>query len=99
MGLLVVQVLQPVLELAQERIGLRKLARRGSRQEVPRREQRQMVVAAAQAENMLVVPEGGSLFNMDMSMVQDGNATIEHNVPGSTFYQDVLQMWSQTKTN
>lgn len=65
----------------------------------PRREQRQMVVAAAQAENMLVVPEGGSLFNMDMSLIQDGNATVEHNVPGSTFYQDVLQMWSQTKTN
>ena len=50
----------------------------------PRREQRQMVVAAAQAENMLVVPEGGSLFNMDMSLIQDGNATVEHNVPGST---------------
>ncbi|MCW3796696.1 amidohydrolase family protein [Sphingomonas sp. BN140010] len=65
----------------------------------PRREQRQMVVAAAQAEGMLVVPEGGSLFNMDMSLIQDGNATIEHNVPGSTFYNDVLQMWSQTKTN
>ncbi|MDQ3078895.1 MAG: amidohydrolase family protein [Pseudomonadota bacterium] len=65
----------------------------------PRREQRQMVVAAAQAENMLVVPEGGSLFNMDMSLIQDGNATVEHNVPGSTFYSDVLQFWSQTKTN
>lgn len=65
----------------------------------PRREQRQMVVAAAQAENMLVVPEGGSLFTMDMTLIQDGNATVEHNVPGSTFYQDVLQMWSQTKTN
>jgi imidazolonepropionase-like amidohydrolase/Tol biopolymer transport system component len=65
----------------------------------PRREQRQMVVAAAQAENMLVVPEGGSLFNMDMSLIQDGNATVEHNVPGSVFYQDVLQMWSQTKVN
>ncbi|MFC7538013.1 amidohydrolase family protein [Sphingomonas sp. GCM10030256] len=65
----------------------------------PRREQRQMVVAAAQAENMLVVPEGGSLFNMDMSLIQDGNATVEHNVPGSTFYGDVLQFWSQTKTN
>jgi imidazolonepropionase-like amidohydrolase len=65
----------------------------------PRREQRQMVVAASQAENMLVVPEGGSLFNMDMSLIQDGNATIEHNVPGSTFYSDVLQLWSQTKTN
>jgi imidazolonepropionase-like amidohydrolase len=65
----------------------------------PRREQRQMVVAAAQAENMLVVPEGGSLFNMDMSLIQDGNATVEHNVPGSVFYADVLQMWSQTKVN
>ena len=65
----------------------------------PRREQRQMVVAAAQAENMLVVPEGGSLFTMDMSLIQDGNATMEHNVPGSTFYEDVLQMWSQTRTN
>jgi imidazolonepropionase-like amidohydrolase/Tol biopolymer transport system component len=65
----------------------------------PRREQRQMVVAAAQAENMLVVPEGGSLFNMDMSLIQDGNATVEHNVPGSVFYDDVLQMWSQTEVN
>lgn len=65
----------------------------------PRREQRQMVVAAAQAEGMLVVPEGGSLFNMDMSLIQDGNATVEHNVPGSVFYNDVLQIWSQTKTN
>ena len=65
----------------------------------PRREQRQMVVAAAQAENMLVVPEGGSLFNMDMTLIQDGNATVEHNVPGEYFYNDVLQMWSQTKVN
>jgi imidazolonepropionase-like amidohydrolase/Tol biopolymer transport system component len=65
----------------------------------PRREQRQMVVAAGQAENMLVVPEGGSLFNMDMSLIQDGNATVEHNVPGSTFYSDVIQFWTQTKTN
>ncbi len=65
----------------------------------PRREQRQMVVAAAQAENMLVVPEGGSLFNMDMSLIQDGNATVEHNVPGEVFYDDVVQMWTQTKVN
>ena len=65
----------------------------------PRREQRQMVVAAAQAENMLVVPEGGSLFNMDMSLIADGNATIEHNVPGEYFYSDVIQFWSQTDTD
>ena len=65
----------------------------------PRREQRQMVVAAGQAENMLVVPEGGSLFNMDMSLIADGNATVEHNVPGETFYSDVIQFWTQTNTD
>jgi imidazolonepropionase-like amidohydrolase/Tol biopolymer transport system component len=65
----------------------------------PRREQRQMVVAAAQAEGMEVVPEGGSLYTMDISLIQDGNATLEHNLPVQTFYEDVLSLWSQTKTN
>ena len=65
----------------------------------PRREQRQMVVAAAQAENIEVVPEGGSLFTMDMTLVQDGNATVEHNVPAEHFYDDVVSLWSQSKTN
>ena len=63
----------------------------------PRRNQRQQVVAAAQAEDMLVVAEGGSLFHMDLSLVADGNATIEHNLPQSTLYEDVLQFWSQTE--
>ncbi len=65
----------------------------------PRRDQRQMVVAAAQAENMEVVPEGGSLFALDISLVQDGNATVEHNVPAEYFYDDVVSLWSQSKTN
>lgn len=65
----------------------------------PRREQRQMVVAASQAENMEVVPEGGSLFAMDISLIQDGNSTVEHNVPLEHFYDDVVSLWSQTKTN
>jgi len=63
----------------------------------PRRNQRQQVVAASQAEGMLVVAEGGSLFHMDLSMVADGNATIEHNLPQSKLYEDVLQFWSQTE--
>ncbi len=63
----------------------------------PRREQRQQVVAAARAENMLVVTEGASLFHMDLSMVADGNSTIEHNLPQSMLYDDVLQFWSQTE--
>lgn len=65
----------------------------------PRREQRQMVVRAAAAENMLVVAEGGSLFGMDMNLVADGNSTVEHNVPVDVFYEDVLQFFGQSNSN
>ena len=63
----------------------------------PRRNQRQQVVAAARAENILVVPEGGSLFQMDITLIQDGNSTLEHNIPQQRFYEDVLSLWSQTQ--
>ena len=65
----------------------------------PRREQRQQVVAAARAENMLVVAEGGSLFGMDMNIIADGNSTLEHNIPLGVMYEDVLQMFGQSDTN
>ncbi|WP_435198806.1 amidohydrolase family protein [Qipengyuania sp. 902] len=65
----------------------------------PRREQRQQVVAAAMAEDMLVVAEGGSLFGMDMNLIADGNSTVEHNVPVEYFYEDVLQFWGGSQTN
>ncbi|MFL0354858.1 amidohydrolase family protein [Erythrobacter sp. GH1-10] len=65
----------------------------------PRREQRQMVARAAAEENMLNVAEGGSLFGMDMNLVADGNSTIEHNVPGDVFYEDVLQFFGQSNSN
>jgi len=65
----------------------------------PRREQRQMIVRAAQAENMEVVPEGGSLYTLDVTHIQDGNSTVEHNIPLDTFYDDLIQFWTQTKTN
>jgi imidazolonepropionase-like amidohydrolase len=63
----------------------------------PRREQRQQVTTAAREEGMLVVSEGGSQIHMDLSMVADGNSAIEHNLPQSMLYEDVLQFWSQTK--
>ena len=65
----------------------------------PRREQRQMIVKAAQQEGLEVVPEGGSLYALDVTHIQDGNATVEHNLPLSSFYEDLLSFWSQTKTN
>jgi imidazolonepropionase-like amidohydrolase/Tol biopolymer transport system component len=63
----------------------------------PRRNQRQQVVAAGRAENILVVPEGGSLFQMDITLIQDGNSTLEHNIPQLRIYEDVVSLWSQTQ--
>ncbi|UII26850.1 hypothetical protein LVD15_26755 [Fulvivirga maritima] len=42
----------------------------------PRRSQRQQVIQAARELNMLVVPEGGSTFYHNMSMVMDGHTGI-----------------------
>ncbi|RFB05861.1 amidohydrolase family protein [Parvularcula marina] len=63
----------------------------------PRRDQRQQVVKAAIEENLIVVPEGGSLFTMDMSLIQDGNTSVEHNIPQRVLYEDVLSFWEQTE--
>jgi imidazolonepropionase-like amidohydrolase len=63
----------------------------------PRRDQRQQVVAAARAENMVVVAEGGSLFGMDMTLIADGNTTLEHNIPQARLYEDVLDFFGGTR--
>lgn len=62
----------------------------------PRRDQRQQILAAARELNMMVVPEGGSLFQHNMSMIVDGHTTIEHSVPVARLYDDVHQLWRQT---
>jgi imidazolonepropionase-like amidohydrolase/Tol biopolymer transport system component len=64
----------------------------------PRREQRQQIVAAARELGMMVVPEGGSLYQHNMTMVADGNTGVEHSVPVAKLYEDALQLWSQTKS-
>ena len=64
----------------------------------PRREQRQQIVAAARELDMDVVPEGGSLFEMDMTMIADGHTTIEHSLPVARIYDDVKQYWKGSGT-
>jgi imidazolonepropionase-like amidohydrolase len=59
----------------------------------PRREQRQQILAAARELQMLVVPEGGSLFEHNMTMVVDGHTGVEHTLPVARIYKDVLQLW------
>jgi imidazolonepropionase-like amidohydrolase/Tol biopolymer transport system component len=63
----------------------------------PRREQRQQILAAAREAGIMVVPEGGSLFEMDMTMVVDGHTTLEHTVPVPHIYGDVEELWPPTK--
>ncbi|MBP6828118.1 MAG: PD40 domain-containing protein, partial [Saprospiraceae bacterium] len=64
----------------------------------PRREQRQQVIAAARELGMLVVPEGGSFFNHNLTEVVDGHSSIEHNIPVAPLYNDVVTLWSKTGT-
>jgi imidazolonepropionase-like amidohydrolase len=47
---------------------------------------------------MTVVAEGASLFTQDMTLIQDGNSTLEHNIPQARLYEDVRQLFSQSKT-
>ncbi len=65
----------------------------------PRRNQRQQVMAAARDLEILVVPEGGSFFYHNMSMVVDGHTTVEHNIPVVPLYKDVTTLWAATKTH
>ncbi len=62
----------------------------------PRRDQRQQVNQAAKELNMLVVEEGGSTFNHNMTMMLDGVTGIEHNIPVAPLYRDVIETWKNT---
>lgn len=63
----------------------------------PRRDQRQQVIAAARELEMMVVPEGGSLYQHNMTMVVDGHTGIEHALPVAKAYGDVEQLWGATE--
>jgi imidazolonepropionase-like amidohydrolase len=63
----------------------------------PRRDQRQQIIAAARDLRMMVVPEGGAKFQSNMTEIVDGHTGIEHATPLVAFYDDVRQLWSQTK--
>lgn len=62
----------------------------------PRREQRQQINQAARELGMLVVEEGGSTFQTNMTMILDGVTGIEHNIPVAPLYKDVIELWRQT---
>jgi imidazolonepropionase-like amidohydrolase/Tol biopolymer transport system component len=63
----------------------------------PRREQRQQILEAARQTGLMVVPEGGSLVQHNMTMIVDGHTSIEHSIPVEKAYDDIRQLWSQSK--
>lgn len=64
----------------------------------PRREQRQQVLQAARELGINVVPEGGSTFFHNLTMVVDGHTGVEHNIPIAPIYKDVLELWKTSGT-
>jgi imidazolonepropionase-like amidohydrolase/Tol biopolymer transport system component len=92
----------PVESLEDARAHLRRLKAAGAfsvkSYNQPRRDQRQRLIAAARELGMLVVPEGGSLLDMNLTQVVDGHTGVEHALPVAKLYRDVVQLWSATKT-
>ncbi len=64
----------------------------------PRRDQRQQVIEAARQLGMMVVPEGGSLLQHNLTMVADGHTGVEHSLPTERVYRDVQQFWGASAT-
>ncbi len=62
----------------------------------PRRNQRQQVIQAARELEMMVVPEGGSLLQHNLSMIVDGHTTLEHSISTAKIYDDIKQLWGQS---
>ena len=63
-----------------------------------RRDARQWIIEAARDLEMMVVPEGGSLFFNNMTMVLDGHTGVEHSLPVPHVYRDVTEIWSASST-
>ncbi|RDY61191.1 amidohydrolase family protein [Flagellimonas nanhaiensis] len=64
----------------------------------PRRDQRQQVIQAARELGINVVPEGGSTFYHNMSMIMDGHTGVEHNIPVAPVYKDIFELWTTSNS-
>lgn len=63
-----------------------------------RRDARQWVIQAAREEEILVVPEGGSMLQQNLSMIIDGHTGTEHAIPVAPLKQDVVQLLARSGT-
>ncbi len=56
------------------------------------RKVRQWVIMAAREMGLTPTTEGGANFTMNLTLAQDGYAGLEHSLPISPFYEDVVQL-------
>jgi len=56
------------------------------------RKVRQWVIMAARELGLTPTTEGGSNFTMNLTLMQDGYAGLEHSLPISPFYSDVVKL-------
>ncbi|OAX41869.1 hypothetical protein K503DRAFT_734746 [Rhizopogon vinicolor AM-OR11-026] len=65
---------------------------------LPTRAARQRLLTAAREVGMICVPEGGMNYDWDLTYIMDGMTTIEHNIPVSMLYDDILTLYAQSGT-
>lgn len=65
---------------------------------LPTRAARQRLLTAARSVRMLCVPEGGMNYDWDLTYIIDGMTTIEHNIPVSVLYDDILTLYTMSGT-
>jgi Tol biopolymer transport system component/imidazolonepropionase-like amidohydrolase len=91
----------PLKDLDDARHQLRRLKRMGAISVKdymqPRREQRQWILQAAREESLLVVPEGGGKFEEDLTHIADGHTGLEHALPITPIYRDVVELFSRSR--
>jgi imidazolonepropionase-like amidohydrolase len=63
-----------------------------------RRDARQWIIEAARREEMLVVPEGGSMLQQNLTMILDGHTGIEHAIPVAPLRRDVVTLLGRSRT-
>ncbi|WP_083601898.1 amidohydrolase family protein [Thalassotalea sp. PP2-459] len=63
----------------------------------PRRDQRQQFIQAGREAGVMVVPEGGSLLQHNLTMLIDGHTTLEHSISTAKVYDDIKQLWSHSE--
>ncbi|MGB8508525.1 MAG: amidohydrolase family protein [Pyrinomonadaceae bacterium] len=63
-----------------------------------RRDSRQRIIKAARDTGMMVVPEGGSTYFYNMTMILDGHTGIEHAVPIAPLYKDAVTLFAKSRT-